>query len=123
MMTEQPASRAPAISFTISVHVVKSWPNVGSSITKTFGAAASMEATESLLFSPPDNVNGLAWANLARFIRSSMLSAIALRLFFALAHGFGADRRFVTHAGCDELVFRLLEHHADPSEQIPDFSK
>ena len=45
----------------------------------------------------------------------------SVRLFFALAHGFGADRRFVTHAGCDELVFRLLEHHADPSEQIPTF--
>ena len=53
MMTEQPASRAPAISFTISVHVVKSWPNVGSSITKTFGAAASMEQRKAFFFRRP----------------------------------------------------------------------
>ena len=65
-----------AISLTISFHVLKSCPNVGSSITNTLGAAASMEATDSRRFSPPDKVYGLALAKRVRFICSSMRSAV-----------------------------------------------
>ena len=75
-MTAQPWSRAPAINWTMLVHVVKSCPNVGSSMTSTLGAAASMDATDSLLFSPPDRVNGFALAKRERFRRSNSLSAM-----------------------------------------------
>ena len=40
------------------------------------GAAASMEATDSRRFSPPDKVYGLALAKRVRFICSSMRSAV-----------------------------------------------
>ena len=56
MITAEPSSRAMAMSFTISVHVAKSCPKVGSSMMSTLGAAASIEATDSRRFSPPDSV-------------------------------------------------------------------
>ena len=42
----------------------------------TFGAAAIMDATDNRRFSPPDKVNGLAGANRASLMRSSISSAI-----------------------------------------------
>ncbi len=121
MMTAQPWSRAPAINWTMLVHVVKSCPNVGSSMTSTFGAAASMDATDSLLFSPPDRVNGFALAKRERFRRSNSRSAMEYASSSVLPMDLGPMATSSRTVDGGELVFGLLEHHADTSQQFAAF--
>ena len=61
-----PRACARRSNLTNSSHVVRSWPNVGSSRISNSGALISALATESRRFSPPDRVIGFAPASAVR---------------------------------------------------------
>ena len=69
-----PSAASPSRSATSSAQVRASWPNVGSSSTSSRGRVASTVATDSRRCSPPDSVNGFAFARCARRSRSSSSS-------------------------------------------------
>lgn len=87
-------------------------------ITNTLGAAASMEATDSRRFSPArQGIRvGFGEAREIHLLKHAVGGPISLVL--ALPHRLGADGDFVTHEIGSELVFGLLEHHADTAQQF-----
>ncbi len=104
---------------TSSAQVRASCPKVGSSSTSTRGLVAMAAATVSRRFSPPESVYGLAAARWARRRRASSLVAASGDLVVVHAERPWPDGQFLAHGLREQLMLRLLEHHADAGQQIP----